>query len=284
MSLSFERWGKGSSLLLLHGFTGSRRSWDPVRNLLEGDVHALAVDLPGHGESPLPQAPGKDGFLSAVHALAQTLDAAGEAQVDILGYSQGARLALGFAVQFPNRVRRLILESGTPGLHRRRDRAVRRAQDERLAQRIIALGTERFVEEWEALPMFAGVRRLPDQAQVDLRARRQRNQALGLASSLRSLGVGAQPDYWPELVSLRAPTLLLAGAEDTKFSELARRMAVDLPSGYACIFENAGHAPHLEVPAAWAQEVRSFLRTPWFDAPAWSLSRRNTLNGVLHET
>lgn len=283
MTLSFERWGKGSPLLLLHGFTGSRRNWDPVRPYLEGQVQALAVDLPGHGESPAAETPGRPGFLQALQALEHTLDAAGQETVDVLGYSQGARLALGFALHFPHRVRRLILESGTPGLRRRRERAVRRAQDERLAQKIVAGGLEGFVAEWEALPLFSGLRRLPSETQDWLRERRLSNRAAGLASALRSLGLGAQPDFWPQLVTLRLPTLVLAGSEDRKFAAVARKMAVDLPSGYSRVFEGAGHTPHLEVTDAWAEEVCSFLKTPWFDTPAWVLPQ-DLNDGAVHET
>ena len=55
MKLVFERWGRDPRpVLLLHGFTGNRHAWSRVRPGLEPHVAALAVDLPGHGESPLP--------------------------------------------------------------------------------------------------------------------------------------------------------------------------------------------------------------------------------------
>ncbi len=60
--------------------------------------------------------------------------------------------------------------------------------------------------------------------------------------------------------------LLLSGAMDAKFTQIARQMAAQLPLGWVRVFEGSGHAPHLEVPEAYAVEVLAFLETPWFDA------------------
>jgi 2-succinyl-6-hydroxy-2,4-cyclohexadiene-1-carboxylate synthase len=270
VKLAYETWGEGPRpLLLLHGFTGSRASFDHLRPLLGGEVRAVAVDLPGHGSTPLPEKKGREGFLETVEGLVRVLDELGLAEVDVLGYSQGARLALALAVQAPRRVVRLILESGSPGLHRRQERAERRMQDGQLAALIRQKGVEAFVEYWEALPLFEGVRRLPVEVQEALRARRRACTVEGLAGALECLGLGVQPDYWPELHHQRVPTLLLTGALDEKFTQLARRMAAELPVVWSRTFEGCGHAPHLEAPEEYVREVLSFLQTPWYEAPAF---------------
>jgi 2-succinyl-6-hydroxy-2,4-cyclohexadiene-1-carboxylate synthase len=236
-----------------------------VEPLLAERFRLLRVDLPGHGASPLPMGSGRDGFLETVSAVASVLDEAGATEVDVLGYSQGARVALALALEHPQRVGRLILESGTAGLHRRKDRVARRRNDEVLAERVLAGGVDSFVERWEKLPLFEGLRRLPAPEQDALRARRAGNTASGLAGALRCMGLGVQPDYWPKLWKLLRPTLLLTGAEDRKFRELARRMSAELPMVWSHAFEGVGHAPHLEAPAAWSREVLSFLETPWME-------------------
>jgi 2-succinyl-6-hydroxy-2,4-cyclohexadiene-1-carboxylate synthase len=98
--------------------------------------------------------------------------------------------------------------------------------------------------------------------QQALRQRRLAADAAGLALSLRRLGLGAQPSYWSALPSIRTPTLLLSGARDAKFTVLARRMAAELPLVWGHVFPLVGHAPHLEVPEAWAREVTGFLSAP----------------------
>jgi 2-succinyl-6-hydroxy-2,4-cyclohexadiene-1-carboxylate synthase len=268
LNLAYETWGDGGRpLLLLHGFTGNRSSFDHLRPLLGGEVRAIAVDLPGHGETPLPERRGRDGFLATLEALVRLVDRLGVGLVDLLGYSQGARLALGLALNAPDRFRRVILESGSPGLHRRQERTERRTSDGLLAGFVRRRGVNAFVDRWEALPLFEGLRQLPPEHQEALRARRNACTVEGLAGALECLGLGVQPDYWPSLHRQRLPTLLLTGARDTKFTRLARRMAAELPVVWGHAFAGCGHAPHLEVPPAYANEVLSFLRTPWFEAP-----------------
>jgi 2-succinyl-6-hydroxy-2,4-cyclohexadiene-1-carboxylate synthase len=263
--LRYERWeGEGPPLLLLHGFTGSRKSFAHLRERLAPHASALVVDLPGHGESPFED---DTTFASTLKALQELLDELALPRVDVAGYSLGARVALGLAVEAGPRLRRMVLESGSPGLRRRRNRGERRREDEALATRIESQGVGAFVKAWEALPLFAGVRTLPAEVQEALRLRRLAGDAGGLALSLRRLGLGAQPSYWSALPRIRIPTLLLTGARDAKFTTLARRMAGELPLVWGHVFSGVGHAPHLEVPDAWAREVTGFLSAPWPERP-----------------
>ncbi len=265
MNLSYERWpGNGPPLLLLHGFTGNRTTFAHLRERLIPHADVVAVDLPGHGQSSFTES---TTFASTLAALLALIDGLGLGEVDVAGYSLGARVALGLTVQSGSRVRRLVLESGSPGLRRRHNRGERRRLDEALARRIESRGLPDFVERWEALPLFAGVRSLPAEVQAALRARRLAGNAEGLALSLRRLGLGAQPSYWSALPRIRTPTLLLSGARDERFTAVARRMAAELPVVWGYVFPGVGHAPHLEVPEAWAREVTGFLSTPWIERP-----------------
>ena len=263
--LRYECWdGDGPPLLLLHGFTGSRKSFAHLRERLAPYAAALVVDLPGHGESPFHD---DTTFASTLQALLRLMDELALPRVDVAGYSLGARVALGLAVEAGSRLRRLVLESGSPGLRRRRNRGERRRQDEALAARIESEGVGAFIQAWEALPLFAGVRALPREVQDALRLRRLAGDAGGLALSLRRLGLGAQPSYWSALPSIRVPTLVLSGARDAKFTALAQRMAAELPLVWGHVFSGVGHAPHLEAPEAWAREVTGFLSAPWLERP-----------------
>lgn len=267
MKLEFERWGQGSRpVLLLHGFTGNRHAWRRVRPGLEPHVAALAVDLPGHGESPLPSRAGREGFVETLDALAELIAHEATGPIDVVGYSQGARIALALAVHHPQQVRRLVLESGSPGLHARKLRSERRAEDEVRAQTIERSGVEAFLDDWERLPLFAGLKRLPPEEQQALRARRSGQTAQGLAGALRTLGTGVQSDYWPSLPHLRCPTLLLTGSEDAKYTAIARAMAAEIPVVWRHALADCGHAPHLEAPEVWCSEVLGFLSTPWYEA------------------
>jgi 2-succinyl-6-hydroxy-2,4-cyclohexadiene-1-carboxylate synthase len=179
----------------------------------------------------------------------------------------GARIALGAALHKPERFGRLILESGSPGLHRRMERAERRETDGRLASLLRVEGMEVFMRQWEALPLFESLRRLPPERLAALNERRNACTVEGLTGALGCLGLGFQPDYWPELHRQRLPTLLLTGALDEKFTQIARKMATELPVVWRHALADCGHAPHLEAPEDYAREVLSFLHTPWYEAP-----------------
>jgi 2-succinyl-6-hydroxy-2,4-cyclohexadiene-1-carboxylate synthase len=263
-TLAHVSWGEGSPLLLIHGFTGNRDAWNHLRPVLGSRYRVLAPDLPGHGESPIAA---DTTFHGTVEQLLVLLDAQGLERVDVAGYSLGARLALGLCVRAPDRVGRLVLESCSPGLRHRRDRSERRRYDAALAEVIERDGLEAFVRRWEALPLFDGLRRLPDELRARLHERRLSHRPDALAHSLRALSLGAQPSYWARLWTLRAPTLLLTGERDAKFTGIARAMAAEMPLVWGHVFPGAGHAPHLESPEGWAQEVTSFLSAPWIERP-----------------
>jgi 2-succinyl-6-hydroxy-2,4-cyclohexadiene-1-carboxylate synthase len=260
--LAHTIWGKGSPLLLIHGFTGNRDAWSHLRPLLGERYRVLAPDLPGHGESPISA---DTTFHGAVDQLLALLDATGLERVDVAGYSLGARVGLALALRAPHRVSRLVLESGSPGLRQRRERGERRRDDAALAEVIERDGLEAFVRHWEALPLFDGLRKLPEPLKAELHERRLAHRPEALAGSLRALSLGAQPSYWARLWTVRTPTLLLTGGRDEKFTGTARAMAAEMPLVWGHVFPGAGHAPHLESPEEWAQEVSSFLSAPWIE-------------------
>jgi len=261
MKLGYDVWGEGPrTLVALHGFTGSREVWRTLESHWGSALRVVAVDLPGHGESELAAG---DGFLGAVEAIASLLQTLRLERPTLLGYSLGARVALAVASAHPERVGKLILESGSPGLDSAWERQSRRNDDEALAREIESGGVAAFVDRWERNKLFAGVEALPEATRAAVRARRLACSAAGLADSLRTMGVAAQPSFWPVLPRLRVPTLLLTGDADVKFTAISRRMLGALPSCWSRRFPGAGHTLHLEAAEAYAAEVLSFVAAPW---------------------
>lgn len=272
MKLGHEIWGAGPrTLVALHGFTGNRQVWRTLEPAWSSALRVVAIDLPGHGES---DCAGARGFTGAVDAIASLLDSLGLERPTLLGYSLGARVALGLAAAHPSRIGKLILESGSPGLDSARERSARRLDDEALAQSIEREGVEAFVDRWERLPLFAGMAALPPAVRAELRARRLACSTEGLADALRSLGVAAQPNFWPQLPRIRVPTLLLTGDADAKFTAISRRMLGALPICWSRRFAGAGHTLHLEAAPAYAAEVVSFVAAPWQEEAPVELEER----------
>jgi 2-succinyl-6-hydroxy-2,4-cyclohexadiene-1-carboxylate synthase len=233
-------------LVLVHGFTQTGACWAPVLDGLGPRSAATVVDAPGHGGSAQVRAD--------LWAGADLLVATGGRAVYV-GYSMGGRLALHAALARPELVEGLVLVGATAGIDDPSARARRRAQDERRAAHLEDVGVERFVDEWLAGPLFAGL-----SAAVDCRAARRTNSVEGLASSLRLAGTGAQDDLWPRVHELAMPVLVVAGAHDRKFTALGRRLAATIgPSATFATVAGAGHSAHLEQPAAFVALLEGWL-------------------------
>jgi 2-succinyl-6-hydroxy-2,4-cyclohexadiene-1-carboxylate synthase len=232
-------------LVLLHGFTQTRRSWDAIADAFGDRYETISVDAPGHGAS----ADVRLDLAGAAEALAQEVGPA-----TYIGYSMGGRLALHVAAARPDVVERLVLVSASPGIADPAARAARRAADDRLADEIERDGVDAFLERWLALPLFA---RLPtNSAGIE---ERRRNTAGGLASSLRLAGTGAQASLWHRLDELTMPVLLVVGEHDAKFRAIATEMATAIPDATIEVVAGAGHVVHLEQPAAFVALVRTWL-------------------------
>ncbi len=255
-----ESGGTGTPILLLHGFTGCAEAWgEGILAGLSSHAPVLAVDLPGHGESDASPDPARYAFEAVVGELVELLAGEGVGQADWVGYSMGGRLALGAAVLHPDRVRRLVLESASPGLGEADARARRRRQDDLLARRLEESGIGPFVDAWMRQPLFRSQEALPVAVLRDARRRRLRNDPLALAAVLRGLGTGSQPSFWDRLPGLQVETLLVTGALDLKYEAVAGRMQASLPRARHVMVPDAGHTVHLEAPRGWLQAVIPFL-------------------------
>jgi 2-succinyl-6-hydroxy-2,4-cyclohexadiene-1-carboxylate synthase len=248
--------GSGEQLILLHGFTGSAANWNALIDRFAPHFTVIAPDLLGHGQTESPADPERYRIERAADDLAAIMRCFSDSPVNLLGYSMGGRLALYTALHYPTLVRRLLLESASPGLEDDSERQARRESDNALAERIERDGIAAFVEYWEALPLFAT--QTPEMRQ-SLRAGRLANDSRGLANSLRGMGTGVQPPLWDRLGDVRMPVHLIAGRLDTKFTAIARRMHDLIPNSHLDIIPNAGHTVHLEQPELFGQIVLGVL-------------------------
>jgi 2-succinyl-6-hydroxy-2,4-cyclohexadiene-1-carboxylate synthase len=255
LDLHVEVDGSGPPLLLLHGFTNSIASWDLVRSDLAKAFRLILVDLIGHGQSEAPADPSRYTSEHALMDLLAVLDALDLQRVALLGYSMGGRLALHLALAAPRRFARLILESASPGIADDGARQERAATDNALAERIERDGVDAFVEYWENLPLLALGGHVPEAIKLELHGVRLRNQPIGLANSLRGMGAGRLLPVWSRLAALALPTLLIAGARDQRYVEIAQRMHHLLPHSTLLIAPDAGHTAHLDQPAWFINAV-----------------------------
>lgn len=249
--LSVRVFGAGKPVVALHGFTLTGAQFAPLAG---STLHIEAPDLPGHGGTTLAPVD----IPTTVAALGDCLKRS-ESPVALLGYSQGGRMALLTALEYPHLVDRLILMSASPGIRDQASRASRRRRDAALADRIESIGLAGFLDEWLDGPI-AGTAHLDQATRMRDRAVREENTAEGLAVALRGLGQGAQPYVGDRIGGLPMPLLTVSGRSDGTYDRLASEMAAWAPDGRHVAIPDAGHNVVLERPDAVRDLVSDFLQ------------------------
>ena len=236
------------TVVLLHGFAGTGRMWDPVVARLDGERYRpLAPDLRGHGTAAARRPVSLDAIADDVLGLVAH-------PFTLCGYSMGGRIALHTALVAPDRIDRLVLVATTAGIEDPSERAQRRAADDALAASTERGSIEAFADRWTAQPLFAGT---PPQAAAAWRADILDNEPAALAAALRGAGTGSMEPLWERLGELTMPATVLAGSRDAKFLALGERLAAALPRGELDIVQGAGHGIPREDPAAIAAALQA---------------------------
>jgi pimeloyl-ACP methyl ester carboxylesterase len=255
--LAHECHGDGPvAVALLHGVGGSRRIWaDEVsgtaRALAQAGFTALALDLPGYGDSALPE---DLSMASMAQAVADTLQALGFEQAVLLGHSMGGMVAQEFAATWPQRVRALVLACTSPAFGRPGGDWQQAFLRDRLAP--LDAGHGMAAVAARLVPAMVAPK-VPEAAQE---AARRIMSAVSPATYRAALGALVHFDRRAALPALRMPTLCLAAAHDrTAPPEVMQRMSAHIPGAeYVCL-PDAGHIANVEQPEAFNRAVVQFL-------------------------
>lgn len=249
--------GRGPAMVLLHGFASGVEGW-PSLELSEVRKRrtVAALDLPGHGGSD----PVGPSGIDRRRAVDVVLEVCGELfeedPVDWVGYSMGSRLVLtALAEGVP--MRRALLESPNPGLDEESARRARAEWDEAWARRFEAGQRGEALEAWLDQPIFASRGALASDVAEAQRAVRAEADAASLSAWLRGFGTGSMPAAWAALATTPVPVHVLVGERDTRYVEIARRIERLRPDTPVTVVGGAGHAPHIEAPAAWRRWLLS---------------------------
>ena len=249
------------TLVFLHGFTGSTKTWDEVIESFEETYRIITIDLMGHGLTDAPYIVQRYSMEEQVELLHNFFEARRIPSFTLIGYSMGGRVALAFTMKYAEMVEQLILESSSPGLKTEEEREARRKSDRALAEKIEKDGLEAFVEQWENIPLFESQKSLPETKQQAIREERLSQRVIGLANSLRGMGTGSQPSYWDDLKNFTKPVLLITGELDKKFQQKANDMKEKFLSCKNVIVSGVGHAIHVENPQIFATIIEKHLET-----------------------
>ncbi|MFI8565288.1 3-oxoadipate enol-lactonase [Rhodococcus sp. NPDC078407] len=222
--------------VVLIGSLGSDRSmWNPQIGPLSASVHVLAVDLRGHGASPIPAGPYSVAELAEdVLSLLDSLDLP---RVHIVGLSLGGAVSQWIAIHRPERVRTLTLlctsaKFGEPAQWLDRARAVRESGTAALADAVLARW---FTPELASrdTDLVERHRRMIDRTSDE-----------GYAACCEAL---SEWDSRADLARITAPTLVIAGRQDPSTTPDDLRLIADGIAGSTyLVLDPAAHLANVE--------------------------------------
>jgi esterase len=111
MQLHFKESGQGRAVVLLHGLFGSADNWQPIAQRLAEKFHVFALDHRNHGQSPHSA---EMNYLLMAGDVDRFMAARGLETAAVVGHSMGGKTAMQFALQFPERVEKLVVVDMAP--------------------------------------------------------------------------------------------------------------------------------------------------------------------------
>jgi len=238
--IAYEVHGLGPALLLTHGYGASMRMWDPQIEALGRSHRLILWDLRGHGESDSPEDPDAYSETATVEDMAALLQACGEERAILGGFSLGGYMSLAFHLRYPEKVRALLLFDTGPGYRNDQARDAWNAYAESFARGFEEKGLD-------------ALRESPEVAVARHRSVR------GLILAARGMLVQRDGRVFDSLGTIRVPTIVLVGAEDTPFLQAAEVMTARIPGAVKVVIESAGHASNIDRPEAFNDAVHFFL-------------------------
>lgn len=248
------------TLVLIHGFLGSKADWLPLIPTLSQYFHCICLDLPSHGDNQVAVSPAlANGFDFCVHDIVNRLDSLGIGAFHLYGYSLGGRIALHLAKAYPQRLLSLWLESCHPGLINSDDQAARSSNDKLWAKRLQSLSSRDFLQLWYQQAVFAD---MPENTRKALIAKRatqlEQYPKHALKQIFLATSLARQAAMWDLPASLACQCHILAGSQDAKFTAIAQQWKTLQPIVLHQI-DAAGHNIHHANPAALLAEITTWL-------------------------
>jgi pimeloyl-ACP methyl ester carboxylesterase len=247
----YEAFGTGSPVILLHGWLGSWRLWQPTMEALGNSHRCYALDFWGFGES------GKKRSSYAVSdfmdLVQQFMEVLGIAAAPLIGHSMGGTTSLGVAIRYPDRVRKVAV-IGSPIVGSSLSVMLKLMGNPVLGSLV---RQQLPLLKWYLKLYTPRVTRAPDKwwplLEKDV-------SSMTVASFFSSIGSLRRTDLRPRLREIRVPTLGIYGKRDViVHPQQHRALKAGVPSARIEIREQSGHFPMLDEPEAYLEIIQSFL-------------------------
>lgn len=253
----------GVPLLLLNRFRGTMDDWDPVLiDRIAAQRPVILFDQPGFARSG---GTPPDSLPALARSAARLLDALGHARADVLGFSMGGTVALQFALDHPQRLRRLVVAGSGPGF------VPHLPPGPPPSDRVWPVATKAVNDDADFLFLFFEESASSQAAGRAYRERlRRRADAFARlveppawqAQLKSAMAVGSEAtSLLPRLGAIQHPTLVANGRRDIMVPTYASfAMAQAMPDARLVVYPDSGHGFLFQYPEAFADEVLRFLQ------------------------
>ena len=244
--------GQGDPLLLIMGLGWASNMWHRTRPVLASRYRTIAFDNRGAGRSAVP--PGPYSIAVMASDAAAVLDAAGVSSAHLLGASMGGMIAQEFALQYPARVRSLVLACTAPGGPETQQ------PGPEVAQVLMSTGLSPEERARAIVPFIYDSGTPRERIDEDLRVLSELYPIPeGILAQIQAILAWEAFSHLPQIA---APTLIIHGRNDrlvpvANADLIARR----IPTAQLVKIENAGHIFLTDQPAKTHEALLSFLST-----------------------
>lgn len=251
-TLHIETTGTGPDLVLIHGWGLHGGLWSSLANALSDSFRVHAIDLPGHGNSPLPEMP-----YTIDHVAEYVADAVPPG-ASWMGWSLGGMITLAAALNGAN-IHKLVLVGAGPRFIQDSD------WPHAISPEVLQGFSDELANDYHATLMhfLALQARGSERGREELRTLRSELFSHGepTPEALRGgLTILQQADLRQRLPEIKQPVLLIHGEKDTLFSlESAKATARALPDSQLVTIKGAGHAPFISHPDTFTSLLKDFL-------------------------
>ena len=256
MTATYQRFGEGAPLVLLHAFPLNQSMWQPQIAVLGHQYTVIAIDYAGFGRSTWEPGgtPGAHDIDDVAQSITAVLDELDIERAAVAGLSMGGYVALALWRIAPQRVDRLALCNSRASAD---DEATKQARS-RNAAMVLEQGAEALADAM--LPRLlsqhagTGMRRHVHTLAASAQPRVSANALLMMRE---------RPDATPLLPQITVPTLVVGASDDPIIpAHESLQMATALPNGNAVIIAESGHLSNLERPDVFNRALRDWMRMP----------------------
>ncbi len=245
--------GEGPAVVLLHGGTGDPESyWSPQIPVLSERFRLILTQYPGYGDEA-----GGDAPFSIPSCAAHVRGLLDELEIErasLVGLSLGGAVSLQFALDYPDRVRRLVLADTMSGVWTQK---FRRFIDHALIGAIEQGGHDLM---FELNLIFAFSERYLGENEGLFEQQKQAWRSMDVARYTAMLRAIRDWSVDDRLGEIQAPALVLWGSEDIEIPRVySERLASALPHAILSVIDGSGHKSCADRPEAFNKAVLAFL-------------------------